>query len=65
MQALADKNFALLKANPRHGSLQLKKVGADVWSVRVGLDYRALAFGMGEHLAWFWIGPHDEYERLI
>lgn len=65
MQALADKNFQLLKANPRHSSLQLKKVSSDIYSVRVGLDYRALAFDFGEHLVWFWIGPHDEYERLI
>jgi mRNA-degrading endonuclease RelE of RelBE toxin-antitoxin system len=50
IQALADKNFELLKANPRHPSLQLKKVAADIYSARVGLDYRALAFDMGEHL---------------
>lgn len=65
VQALADKNFALLKANPRHGSLRLKKVRADVYSVRVGLEHRALAFDFGEHLVWFWIGPHDDYDRLI
>jgi hypothetical protein len=51
VQSLADKNFALLKANPRHGSLQLKKVAEDVYSVRVGLEYRALAFDLGEHFA--------------
>jgi hypothetical protein len=50
VQALADKNFQLLKANPRHSSLQLKKVSSDIYSVRVGLDYRALAFDFGEHL---------------
>ena len=65
VRALADKNFELLKANPRHGSLQLKKVGADLYSARVGRAHRALAFDLGEHLAWFWIGSHGEYERLI
>jgi len=65
VRALADKNFELLKGNPRHGSLQLKKVGADLYSVRVGLEHRALAFDLGEYLVWFWIGQHDEYERLI
>lgn len=65
VRALADKNFALLKANPHHGSLHLKKAGADLYSARVGLEHRALAFDMGGHLAWFWIGPHDEYDRLI
>ena len=42
IQALADKNYALLKDNPRHPSLQLKKVER-FWSVRVGARYRALA----------------------
>ena len=65
VQALADKNFDLLKSTPRHPSLQLKKIGGDIYSVRVGLDHRALAFDLGDHLVWFWIGPHDEYDRLI
>ena len=65
IQALADKNFELLRNNPRHPSLHLKKVAADIYSARVGLDHRALAFDMGEDLVWFWIGPHDEYDRLI
>jgi hypothetical protein len=39
---LADKNNALLKVNPQHPSLRLKKVGR-YWSVRVGARYRALA----------------------
>ncbi|MFH1907969.1 MAG: hypothetical protein ABIL11_11430 [Chloroflexota bacterium] len=42
IQELADKNYKLLKTNPRHPSLQLKKVGK-YWSVRVGLKYRAVA----------------------
>jgi mRNA-degrading endonuclease RelE of RelBE toxin-antitoxin system len=41
VRALADKNYALLKQNPRHPSLQLKKVGR-FWSVRVGSRYRSL-----------------------
>jgi hypothetical protein len=65
VRGIADKNFELLKANPRHGSLQLKKVAADIYSARIGLDHRALAFDRGEYLLWFWIGSHDEYNRLI
>ena len=38
---LADKNYALLKSNPRHPSLHFKRVGP-LWSVRVGDHYRAL-----------------------
>jgi hypothetical protein len=35
----ADKNYALLETDPRHPSLQLKKVGR-FWSARVGSGRR-------------------------
>jgi hypothetical protein len=61
---LADKNFAILKNDPHHPSLRLKKVGV-FWSSRVGLHYRALAKEREEGLVWFWIGHHHEYEWLL
>jgi predicted methyltransferase len=61
---LADKNFALLQHDPHHPSLRLKKVG-NLWSVRVGLRHRALARVRMEGIVWFWIGDHEEYERLL
>ena len=64
IQELADKNYKLLKANPRHPSLQLKKVGR-YWSVRVGLKYRAVAVEVEEGLLWFWIGTHAEYDKVF
>jgi hypothetical protein len=64
IQELADRNFELLKSNPRHPSLYLKKVGR-YWSVRVGKKYRALAVKTEEGLIWFWIGTHAEYNRLV
>ncbi len=62
IQELADKQYELLKANPKHPSLQLKKVGR-YWSVRVGLRYRAVAVEIEEGLLWFWIGTHAEYDK--
>jgi hypothetical protein len=63
VRMLADKNFALLKTNPRHPSLQFKKVGR-FWSVRVGLGYRALAVETDDNLVWFWIGSHADYDAI-
>jgi len=63
-RALADKNFALLKSDPRHPSLRFKRVGP-YWSVRIGLRYRALAKERSERLVWFWIGTHDRYDELV
>jgi hypothetical protein len=62
IQKLADKNFELLDRDLRHPSLQFKKVG-NVWSARVGLDFRALAIDIPEGFLWFWIGNHAEYDR--
>ncbi|MGB6041783.1 MAG: hypothetical protein WBF93_01385 [Pirellulales bacterium] len=61
---LADKNFALLQADPTHPSLHFKKVGR-FRAARVGLQYRALAVEVDDGLLWFWIGDHAEYERLV
>ena len=63
-QKVARKNFELLKDNPSHPSLHFKKVGK-LWSVRAGINYRALAVEDGADFTWVWIGPHDEYRRLI
>jgi hypothetical protein len=69
VQRLADKNYALLKADPMHPSLHFKKIklrGRELWSVRVGEAYRALARENEPGIfSWFWIGTHAEYDRLI
>ncbi len=64
VQDLADKNFELLKTNPRHPSLHLKKV-VKYWSARVGRKYRTIAVEIDEGLIWFWIGTHSEYDKLL
>ena len=64
IQDLADKNYQLLKENPKHPSLHFKKVGP-YWSVRVGLQYRALAVESDGDLVWFWVGSHAAYDKLI
>ena len=61
---LAKRNYDFLKNNPRHPSLHFKKVG-NYWSVRVGLDYRALGVEIEEGVLWFWIGSHTDYDQLI
>ena len=64
VRLLADKNYELLKQNPHHPSLHLKKVGR-FWSTRVGIHYRALAVEVEGDLLWFWIGSHADYDALI
>lgn len=56
--------YRLWRINPRHPSLRFRKTG-EVWSVRIGSGYRALAVLQDGTFFWFWIGTHDEYERLL
>jgi hypothetical protein len=61
---LADKNFALLKADAHHPSLHVKKAGR-CWSARVGRRYRALAIESDDGYLWFWIGAHSAYDKIV
>ena len=69
VQRRADKQFALLKDNPKHPSLQFKKLmdkhGEAWWSARVTEDYRVLAIKRPAGYFWFWIGDHKAYDSLI
>lgn len=64
LQQLARDNYELLRANPQHPSLHFKRVGK-YWSVRIGSGHRALGLDSSRGILWFWIGTHEEYERLI
>ncbi|MEI6221844.1 MAG: hypothetical protein WCP97_03685 [bacterium] len=63
----ARKAYLLFSSNPSHPSLRFKQVHTThpVFSVRVGLSYRALAVRKNDTLIWFWIGSHEEYELLL
>ena len=63
VRKLADQNFELLKSDPRHPSLHLKKVGRH-WSVRIGIHYRAVGVESHQGILWYWIGTHAEYDRM-
>ncbi len=69
LRARADRQFALLKANPRHPSLQFKKLGErqgeEIRSARISLKYRALAVKVDDDYVRFWVGEHATYESMI
>jgi hypothetical protein len=69
IRARADKQFALLKNNPQHPSLQFKKpatvTGRECRSARVTLKYRVLAVKLSDEHVWFWIGEHNVYDAVI
>ena len=65
VQKLADRSFKIWLADPRHPSLQFKKIGSSsLYSVRVGAHYRAVGYFYGDTVEWGWIGSHEEYNKL-
>ena len=62
----ARKNYRLWLDDPRHPSLGFKPIGSSgVWSVRVGIGWRALGLVDDDTITWFWIGSHADYDTLV
>lgn len=67
IQQDAKRAYRLFQNNPAHPSLQFKKLEGedDIYSARIGLDYRALAVMRKDRIVWYWIGSHSDYDRLV
>lgn len=67
VQRQARKAYQLWRANPGHPGLHFKRVDEEdpIYSARVTEDYRVLGLLEGDTVIWYWIGRHDEYERLL
>lgn len=63
-RAAARKAYSLWKLNSQHPSLRFQKRGR-YWRACFGNGQRALAVSIPDGYLWFWIGSHDEYERLL
>ena len=67
VQEQAGRAYALWRSDPYHPGLQFKRVSRrqPFYSVRVGIGYRALGLREVDHVVWFWIGSHAEYDELL
>ncbi len=63
----AKKSFRLWTRSPNHPSLQFKSIHKTkpIYSVRIGLSWRALGTKEEDTIIWFWIGSHADYDNLI
>ncbi|MBI2434041.1 MAG: hypothetical protein HYV26_14360 [Candidatus Hydrogenedentes bacterium] len=59
--------FMLWCDNPAHPSLFFKRIkeSQPLYSVGIGMAYRAVGLLKGDTVTWSWIGAHDAYEELI
>ena len=67
IQVEAREAYRLFVRNPDHPSLRFEKkhTKRPIWSARINREYRVLGVIEGDTIIWFWIGPHDQYERLL
>jgi len=63
----ARQAYRLFLENPYHPSLHFKSIHPTrpIYSVRVGLYYRAVGVREEDEIIWFWIGSHAEYNKLL
>ena len=67
IQTRAVKVYALWSKDPQHPSISFKQIHSTepIYSVRIGLGYRALGILNDKTMVWFWIGSHEDYNSLI
>jgi hypothetical protein len=59
--------YRLWQGNPHHRSLAFKRIDPvdPIYSVRIGLHWRAIATVAGDTAIWYWIGSHSDYDKFI
>jgi hypothetical protein len=67
IQEQARQAYRLFRENPAHPSLHFKKVSdrEPIFSARVTINFRVVGLLEGGLMTWFWIGNHEEYDRLV
>jgi len=58
--------YRLFREDPNLPGLRFKHLqGTDIYSVRIGIHYRALGTITGDTITWFWIGHRSELEKML
>ena len=63
----ARETYSRFVSDAYHPSLHFKRIHSTrpVFSVRIGIHYRAVGVLDEQEITWFWIGSHAEYDRLV
>jgi mRNA-degrading endonuclease RelE of RelBE toxin-antitoxin system len=66
VQDQADATYELFRKDPFYPSLCFKRIHASrpVYSARIGSDYRVVGLLENNTIRWYWIGSHEDYNRL-
>jgi hypothetical protein len=63
----ARQAYRLFMGNPHHPSLRFKSIHPTrpIYSVRIGLGYRAVGIRDEDDIIRYWVGSHADYDKLI
>ncbi len=64
---IAKKQYKLFAFDPYHASLHFKRVHSSkpIYSARINRAYSAVGILNNNIIIWFWIGSHDDYDKLL
>ncbi len=68
IRKIAKKQYKFFKENPYHASLHFKRIHSNkpIFSARINYSYRTIGVLTDDNIIiWFWIGSHDEYDKII
>lgn len=66
VQERAREAYRRFVVDPFHPGLHFKQIRDSHWSVRIGQSYRAVGLRTSDgQIVWYFIGTHDEYDRLL
>jgi hypothetical protein len=67
VQSQTKRAYRLWSESPQHPGLRFKRIHErlPIYSVRIGLGWRAVGVQQRKVMVWYWIGSHAEYDRLI
>lgn len=67
IQIQARVAYDRFKVNPYYPGLHFECIDPQesLYSVRIGLHYRAVGLWEGDTIYWFFIGSHEEYNHLL
>ena len=67
IQQQARQAYRIFVQNPYDPRLHFRQVhpSRPIFSVRINEDYCAVGVRDGQDIVWFWIGGHEEYDKLL
>jgi len=67
VQKQAELTYREWQDNPYKPSLHFKQLfpNKPIYSVRIGIGWRALGKKKDDTIVWFWIGSHEQYNNLV